>query len=251
MIGCCCDFCRFIVCCNFDYVSNIALTYSHYCKYSNIPVHIRTHTLKLQYLNYDHDIGERCFYPSIDGLDAIYESYPTITFVNVVRNTEAWYNSIRTWSQASLFVRLRLCNATGFPNGQSTKEDIMQMYDNFNDMIRQFVKDRPSITYIEVQLEANNTGLLLQEATGIDSACWKVCKPQERHCQGDQPKHMRRPNPKPKQSDAQKAIQSNKAVTADGAGDGSNDDEKGEGGDDADEEEEEGEEGTDDDERIQ
>ena len=99
-----------------------------------------------QYLNYDHDIGEQCFYPSIDGLDAIYESYPTITFVNVVRNTEAWYNSIRNWSQASLFVRLRLCNATGFPDGQSTKKDIMKMYDNFNNMIRQFVKDRPSIT---------------------------------------------------------------------------------------------------------
>ena len=195
-------------------------------------------------MNYDHDIGERCFYPSVDGLDAIYESYPTITFVNVVRNTEAWYNSIRTWSQASLFVRLRLCNATGFPDGQSTKEDIMQMYDNFNKMIRQFVQDRPSITYIEVQLEANDTGLLLQDATGIDSACWKVCKPQERHCQGDQPK---RPHQNTKQSDTQRSLQSNKAVTTDGGDDGSSDKEKGEGEDDENEEEE----GNDDDKGIQ
>jgi hypothetical protein len=136
-----------------------------------------------KYLTYDHDMGERCFYPSIDGLDAIYESYPNITFVNVIRNTEAWYESIKGWSQASLFVRLRLCNATGFPNGQSTKDDFMKMYDNFNSMIRQFVKDRPSITYIEVQLESNDTGFILEDATGIDRSCWKLCKPQERFCQ--------------------------------------------------------------------
>jgi hypothetical protein len=197
-------------------------------------------------LNYDHDIGERCFYPSIDGLDAIYESYPTITFVNVVRNTEAWYHSIRTWSAASLFVRLRLCNATGFPDGQSTKEEIMQMYDNFNNMIRQFVKDRPSITYIEVQLESNSTGQLLQEATGIDSACWKVCRPQDRHCQGDEPKHHhhhQRQHPKPpNQSDHGEAVQSIKE-TAMGASEGDGDDSEGEGGEDTDDE---GEEGNDD-----
>ena len=197
----------------------------------------------MQYLNYDHDTGERCYYPSIDGLEAIYESYPNITFVNVVRNTEAWYTSIRTWSQASLFVRLRLCNATGFPNGQSTREDIMQMYDNFNNMIRQFVKDRPSIHYIEVQLESNETGKVLQEATGIDSTCWKVCKPQDRHCVGDQPKHLGRPKQK-QLSDQEKSIQSNREISTNG-GDG---DDEGEGVDNTNDDEEEG---SDDDEGIQ
>jgi hypothetical protein len=141
-------------------------------------------------LTYDHDDGERCYYPSIDGLDAIYESYPNITFVNVVRDAEAWFESIKGWSQASLFVRLRLCNATGFPNGQSTKNDFIRMYNNFNGMIRQFVQDRPSITYIEVQLESNTTGQVLQDATGIDRQCWKQCKPQERHCEEDKNKNV-------------------------------------------------------------
>ena len=182
-------------------------------------------------------------------MDAIYESYPNITFVNVVRDTAAWYHSIRTWSQASLFVRLRLCNATGFPDGQSNREDIMQMYDNFNHMIRQFVKDRPSITYIEVQLESNDTGKVLQDATGIDSACWKVCKPQDRHCEGDQPKqhHVGRPIKQLQKqlSDQQKSVQANKEVKVDGGSDG---DDEGEGGGDT-EEEDEG--GNDDDEGIQ
>jgi hypothetical protein len=201
-------------------------------------------------LNYDHDAGEQCFYPSIDGLDAIYESYPTMTFVNVVRNTEAWYHSIRTWSSASLFVRLRLCNATGFPNGQSTKEDIMQMYDNFNQMIRQFVKDRPSIQYIEVQLESNATGKLLQEATGIDAACWKVCRPQDRHCQGEAPTRRRQRKPPapppgnaPRSTDTEQSVQSIQETAMKGGGNGDGDDGD-EGGDDGDEE------GNDDDEGI-
>jgi hypothetical protein len=57
------------------------------------------------------------------------------------------------------------------------------MYDNFNEMIREFVKNRPSITYIEVQLEGTDTGQKLEDATGIDRNCWKLCKPQERFCQ--------------------------------------------------------------------
>jgi hypothetical protein len=138
-----------------------------------------------QYLTYDHDKGERCFYPSIDGLEAIYASYPYATFVNVVRNTEAWYESLKSWSHASLFVRLRLCNATGFPNGQSDKQQFKDFYDGHNAMIRQFVADRPSLTYLEVALEAPETGAALSEATGIAATCWKQCKPQERHCEGD------------------------------------------------------------------
>jgi hypothetical protein len=136
-----------------------------------------------KYLNYDHELGEQCYYPSIDGLDAIYESYPTLTMVNVIRNSTAWYESLQGWSHASLFVRFRLCNATGFPNGQSTRADFIRMYENHNAMIRQFVRDRPSITYLEVQLESSRTGQILSDATGIDPQCWKLCKPQERKCQ--------------------------------------------------------------------
>lgn len=145
-------------------------------------------TVLAQYLTYEHDNGERCFYPSVDGLDAIYESYPYASFVNVVRNTESWYESLKSWSHSSLFVRIRLCNATGFPNGQSNKTEIMAMYDGHNAMIRQFVADRPTLTYLEIQLEAPETASILAQATGIDSACWKQCKPQERKCEEDRVK---------------------------------------------------------------
>ena len=58
----------------------------------------------------------------------------------------------------------------------------MSVYDGHNAMVRQFVADRPSLTYVEAKLEAPETGTILAEATGIDMACWKQCKPQERKC---------------------------------------------------------------------
>lgn len=59
----------------------------------------------------------------------------------------------------------------------------MAVYDGHNAMIRQFVADRPSLTYVEAKLEAPETGTILAEATGIDVACWRRCKPQERTCE--------------------------------------------------------------------
>ena len=118
----------------------------------------------------------------------------------------------------------------------------MRMYDNFNHMIRQFVKDRPSIQYIEVQLESNATGKLLQDATGIDAACWKVCRPQDRHCQGDEPTHhhhQRQPPAPPgdtprSDTDTEQSVQSIKETAMKEGGDGDDGDE---GGDDGEEEE--------------
>ena len=106
--------------------------------------------------------------------------------MNVVRDSESWYTSLKNWSHSSLFVRFRLCNATGFPDGQSTAKGFMAFYEAHNEMIRQFVRDRPSITYIEVSLESSDTGRILEEKTGISERCWKKCKPEERHCEGDE-----------------------------------------------------------------
>lgn len=138
-----------------------------------------------QYLSYAHDSGEECYFPSIEGLEAIYHSYPNATFVNVIRNAQDWFTSLQKWSHASLFVRFRLCNATGFPNGQSTTSDFYDFYEWHNNLIRQFVRDRPSINYIEVQLESPDTGHLLEDRTGIPSQCWKQCRPDSVLCEQD------------------------------------------------------------------
>lgn len=136
-----------------------------------------------QYIHYDHDVGLNCFYPSVDGLDAIYNAYPNATFVNPVRKTSDWYESFKAWAEGSLFVRFRMCNGTNFPNGQSKREDIYRFYDWHNEMIRNFCKERPSLTYLELELAAEDTGEMLEERTGINATCWKKCLPNKRRCE--------------------------------------------------------------------
>lgn len=137
------------------------------------------------FINYDHDTGLDCFFPSIDGLRHIYASYPNATFLNVVRNTDAWFDSLKAWAHGSLFVRFRLCNATGFPNGQATTQDVKNFYEQHNQLIRQFVRERPSLGYLEVQLESPETAQILAKATGISETCWKDCKPDQPLCEGE------------------------------------------------------------------
>lgn len=137
------------------------------------------------YLTYGHDVGLQCYFPSIEGLEAIYHSYPNATFVHVVRDTKEWYLSLQKWSHSSLFVRFRMCNTIGFPNGQSDANDFYEFYDWHNALIRRFVKDRPSINYIEIKLDDPNAGQILQDRTGISKGCWKQCRPDSVLCEED------------------------------------------------------------------
>ena len=115
------------------------------------------------------------------------QSYPNASFVHVVRDADAWYDSLQAWAHGSLFVRFRLCNATGFPDGQATRSDFLHMYRQHTERIRKFVTAHPSLTYLEVKLETPETGAMLANATGIDVSCWKDCKPDAVECKGDPP----------------------------------------------------------------
>jgi hypothetical protein len=112
----------------------------------------------------------------------MYQSYPSATWVNVVRNATAWYQSLKSFSDGSLFVRFRLCNATGSPNGQATRDDFIRFYQHHQAQVRRFVHARPSLSYIEVPLEDPQTGLLLEQATGIPASCWQHCPPLQKGC---------------------------------------------------------------------
>lgn len=157
-------------------------------------------------MTYAHDVGLECYFPSIEGLEALYHSYPNSTFVHVVRDSKEWYMSLQKWSHSSLFIRFRMCNTIGFPNGQSDANDFYEFYDWHNALIRQFVNDRPSINYIEVQLEDPNAGQILQDRTGISKDCWKQCRPDSVLCEQD------------KSSDNQRTTRNSDKVASTGKG---------------------------------
>lgn len=111
-----------------------------------------------------------CYYPSIHGgLQALYEGYPHATILQVVRETESWVNSTMEFND--LWTRWST-KCDQFPPMGSQRSDYAKFYDWHTDMVRQFAKDHPSMTYIEVTLEGTETGRILEEQTGINASCW-------------------------------------------------------------------------------
>ncbi|GKZ00371.1 hypothetical protein MPSEU_000990100 [Mayamaea pseudoterrestris] len=126
--------------------------------------------------------SSNCYYPSIHGLDAIYNDYPNATIMIVHRNSTDWAKSIFTWN--NLAGRLSRC--PGFPVTPYSPEDQthdhlqewIEFYDQHTLSIRKFARDHPSMTFVEAALEPDKTASRLKTLTGIDADCWKKCKPE-------------------------------------------------------------------------
>lgn len=114
----------------------------------------------------------QCFYPLIDALDEVYSFYPNATFLFVVRETESWLKSIQSYRDGFIMELWRRCRSKGFPGRNATLQDFRVFYEWHKQMIREFVGERPSLTYIEVELEAPDVAQILQEKVGIDARCW-------------------------------------------------------------------------------
>lgn len=108
----------------------------------------------------------------IDALEETYQAYPNATFLFVVRETDSWLNSIQDYHDGFIIDVWKRCNTTGFPGMDGNIEDFRSFYEWHKQMIRNFVKEHPSLTYIEVPLESEETGYILEEKIGISASCW-------------------------------------------------------------------------------
>lgn len=114
----------------------------------------------------------QCYYPLIDALEETYTAYPNATFLFVVRETESWLDSMQSYHEGFIMDVWKRCRTQGFPGLDGTVEDFRDFYEWHKEMIRKFAMDHPSLTYIEVELEAEETGDILQEQVGINASCW-------------------------------------------------------------------------------
>ncbi|CAB9500843.1 expressed unknown protein [Seminavis robusta] len=114
----------------------------------------------------------QCFYPLIDALEDVYTSYPNATFLFVVRETEAWLNSVKSYHDGFIMEVWKRCRSRGFPDLQGGLEEFREFFEWHKDMIRSFALDHPSWTYIEVDLEDPDAGKYLEKHVGIDAGCW-------------------------------------------------------------------------------
>lgn len=117
-----------------------------------------------------HNDHVHCYYPPLDALEEIYEEFPNATWLHVTRKPEKWWSSAQRWSRLVFY--MKRCNATGLPGLDATEEDFLQFYEDHNERIRQFAKEHPSLTYVEVGLSDPDTPSRLRNLTGIDDTCF-------------------------------------------------------------------------------
>lgn len=138
--------------------------------------------------NFDfYHYKQKRMFSALDALDNIARFYPTATILYTERNPMAWLNSARRWG--NLLYRWRTFKASpvvhglfqptgreNFPalNKDSTQADHDQwseFYRNYGQYIRDFVKEHPSLTLVELPLDFQ-TGSTLEDRIGIPSICW-------------------------------------------------------------------------------
>ena len=127
-----------------------------------------------------------CYFPTLHGgLEAFYKSYPNGTLMNVLRDPQQWYNSAIKWRRLPERMA-KQCHdkpivggdgSGGFPKPGSSVSSWIDFYNWHTQHVRDFALAHPSISYVEVSLEGENTGRILQNITGIPESCWGDCNP--------------------------------------------------------------------------
>eukprot|EP00550_Attheya_septentrionalis_P011363 CAMPEP_0198303732 /NCGR_PEP_ID=MMETSP1449-20131203/57041_1 /TAXON_ID=420275 /ORGANISM="Attheya septentrionalis, Strain CCMP2084" /LENGTH=451 /DNA_ID=CAMNT_0044006239 /DNA_START=39 /DNA_END=1394 /DNA_ORIENTATION=- len=112
-----------------------------------------------------------CYMPQVNDLEQLSASYPKATFILNTRNASRWVNSLRTFLDFD--EKLKQCDLKGFPAGTGdTNEEFEAFFHEHAQNIRNFVKNHPSHTLIEVNIEDPNAGTQLAEAFGQNAKCW-------------------------------------------------------------------------------
>ena len=116
--------------------------------------------------------------PQWEFLDGIHNHFPNATWILNLRNPHDWLNSVNRWQD----LRQRFIDNPFQPNLPRGKgkndDDMINFYLAQAERIRNFVRDHPSHTLVEVQIDGdkdnkNDAGQVMEDAFGISKVCWK------------------------------------------------------------------------------
>jgi hypothetical protein len=117
-----------------------------------------------------------CFEPVLHGgMENLYHYHPNATILLITRNVNDWVSSVNRWYQLGSRIKT-WCHGPGYftqwKDKIVTNDDLVQLYKDHGNMVRSFAQSHPSLTFIEVQLEGNETAAILEERIGISKECW-------------------------------------------------------------------------------
>mmetsp|Transcript_16919 Transcript_16919/g.33768 ORF Transcript_16919/g.33768 Transcript_16919/m.33768 type:complete len:453 (-) Transcript_16919:1975-3333(-) len=127
------------------------------------------------------DVQPLCSFPQITHLDELHAAYPNATLILNTRPAENWIRSISQWNPTPDRVAdkgylrrvLAQCDLPGFSSGVGeTDEELALFYNSHSERIRSFVQQHPSHALVEINIEDDNSGRVLESNFGISHQCW-------------------------------------------------------------------------------
>eukprot|EP00588_Corethron_pennatum_P013481 CAMPEP_0194277106 /NCGR_PEP_ID=MMETSP0169-20130528/9514_1 /TAXON_ID=218684 /ORGANISM="Corethron pennatum, Strain L29A3" /LENGTH=343 /DNA_ID=CAMNT_0039020981 /DNA_START=110 /DNA_END=1141 /DNA_ORIENTATION=- len=125
------------------------------------------------------DYAREGIYPQLDAgtMQAVHDHHPDATFLYGVRPFDAWIKSVDGWAPPpnvfALRDLMRCHDLEGLPTGVGgTLEEMRNFYEGHLESVREFVRAHPTHRLVEVQIDSDFAGEVLEEAFGILRKCW-------------------------------------------------------------------------------
>jgi hypothetical protein len=116
------------------------------------------------------------YFPQIDHLLQIHQSYMNATFILTFRDMESWFRSVTNylvWGRKPLIEMMMDSNIGGLPAGKgNSSQELSELFCTHVERVRKFVQEHPSHSLIEVDIENDDTGYFMEEIFGINQECW-------------------------------------------------------------------------------
>jgi hypothetical protein len=110
------------------------------------------------------------FLPQRFQLDHLHEYAPNSTFILNLRPSADWVRSVSNWfGLGGRFLTRFHIDHNKVERRLQVLEDI---YNNHSNFIREFVRQHPSHTLIEVNITSVDAGRVMADAFGLDESCW-------------------------------------------------------------------------------
>jgi len=122
-------------------------------------------------------IGRGLFLPQHFLLEQLHREHRNAMYVLPLRDAEVWAGSVVRWFNLKGMFANEYFNNNATTHKTSTKAHIMmpwlmKIYNEHTEYVRQFVKDNPEHTLVEVDITDPNAGQIMGDAFGLDAGCW-------------------------------------------------------------------------------
>jgi hypothetical protein len=114
-----------------------------------------------------------CYFPQISLLDELHEEHPNATFILNFRPVDDWIDSALRWT--TMVDRWSQCTIPGLihEEGEISRQQIRNWWCGHVKHVREFVKQYPSHTLIELDLyDTPGSSTMMSKLFGVNASCW-------------------------------------------------------------------------------